>query len=41
MKTIEEKLEALQVMLERLELKVHRKIMEREHEKELPLTHSN
>ena len=41
MDTIESKLEKLQIDLEHLELKLHRKIMERENEKELTLTHTN
>jgi len=41
MEEIETKLEKLQLMLEHLELKIHRKIMEKTHEKELALTHSN
>ena len=41
MENIEEKLEKLQIILESLELKIHRKIMEKAHEKELTLTRSN
>lgn len=41
MKTIEEKLGELQIKLESLELKIHRKILEKENEKELPLTHTD
>jgi len=41
MENVEEKLEKLQIMLESIELKILRKIMEKEHEKELPLTHIN
>ena len=41
METLEEKFEKTQIMLETIELKIHRKIMEKEHEKELTLTHIN
>lgn len=39
MKTIEEKFEKLQILLESLELKIHRKILEKENEEKLTLTH--
>jgi hypothetical protein len=41
MDKIENKLEKLQLGLEHLELKIHRKIMEKTNEKELSLTHTN
>jgi len=41
MDKIEEKLEKIQFELEHLELKIHRKIMEKEHEEKLSLTHTN
>jgi hypothetical protein len=41
MDKIESKLEKLQLQLEHLELKIHRKIIEKENEKELSLTHTN
>ena len=41
MDKIEEKLGKLQIMIESLELKILRKIMEKNHEKELALTHLN
>lgn len=41
MKNIEQKVEEIQLMIERLELKIHRKIMEKENEKELSPAHSN
>jgi len=41
MNTIEEKLEKLQFDLEHLELKIHRKIMEKENEKELALAYTH
>lgn len=39
MDTIEEKFEELQIRLESLELKIHRKILEKENEKELTSTY--
>lgn len=41
MDKIEIKLEKLQIDLEHLELKLHRKIIERENEKKFALTHIN
>jgi hypothetical protein len=41
MKTFEEKLEEIQFMLEHLELKIHRKVMEKTNEKELSFTYPN
>ena len=41
MKTVEEKLEEIQFMLEHLELKIHRKLMEKANEKEFSFTYPN
>lgn len=41
MENIEEKLEKMQFMLEHLELKIHRKIMEKQNEKELSSSHTD
>jgi len=41
METIEQKIEKIQVMLENLELKIHRKILEKEDEEKLTLTYIN
>jgi len=41
MEKIEDKIEQIQFLLEHLELKLHRKIMEKANEQELPLAHSN
>lgn len=41
MKTVEEKIEDLRFNLEHLELKIHRKLIEKENEKELTPAHTN
>ncbi len=41
MKTIEDKLEELQNKFEQIELKIHRKILEKENEEKLTSTHTN
>ena len=42
MENLEQKFEEIQVIIERLELKIHRKIMEKENgKKELSFTHPN